>query len=90
MVTRALVGSLLKKYNLDMAKARKRKPARSTSPLDTDADHKVLAVQFNRRELDALRKGLNAHAARGSRANVSQLIRWAVTRADFSKMPDVP
>ena len=72
-----------------MPTKKKRRP-KGESPLDTDADQKVLAVQFNKRELDALRKGLNAHHARGSRANVSQLIRWAVTRADFSKMPDVP
>ena len=51
---------------------------------------KVLAVQFNRRELDVLREALESHQARGSRVTVSQLIRWAVNNIDFDQMPEVP
>jgi len=61
-----------------------------TSPLDTVKDSKVLAVQFNQRELDVLREALEAHQARGSRVTVSQLIRWAVTNTDFAEMPEIP
>jgi hypothetical protein len=59
----------------------------TTSPLDTVQDQKVLAVQFNRRELDVLREALEGHHARGSRVTVSQLIRWAVSNVDFDQMP---
>jgi hypothetical protein len=62
----------------------------TTSPLDTVQDQKVLAVQFNRRELDVLREALESHQARGSRVTVSQLIRWAVNNIDFEQMPEVP
>ena len=62
----------------------------TTSPLDTVQDQKVLAVQFNRRELDVLREVLESHQARGSRVTVSQLIRWAVNNIDFEQMPEVP
>ena len=63
---------------------------KTNSPLDTDEESKVLAVQFNRKELDRLRAALEEHQARGSRVTVSQLIRWAVMRTDFKKMPVVP
>jgi hypothetical protein len=63
---------------------------RTTSPLDTVEDQKVLAVQFNRRELDVLRAALESQRARGSRVTVSQLIRWAVNNIDFDEMPEVP
>jgi hypothetical protein len=66
------------------------KPKREASPLQTTASVKVLAVQFNARELDTLRKAMEEHRARGSRVTVSQLIRWAVTHTDFSEMPEVP
>ena len=62
----------------------------TTSPLDTVQDQKVLAVQFNRRELDVLREALEGHQARGSRVTVSQLIRWAVSNVDFDQMPEIP
>lgn len=50
----------------------------------------MLAVQFNRRELDILREALESQQAQGSRVTVSQLIRWAVANADFDQMPAVP
>jgi len=62
----------------------------TTSPLDTVEDQKVLAVQFNRRELDVLRQALESQQAWGSRVTVSQLIRWAVNNVDFDDMPEVP
>jgi hypothetical protein len=69
-----------------MAKRKKQ----TTSPLDTVAETKVLAVQFNRRELDILREALESQQAQGSRVTVSQLIRWAVANAEFDQMPAVP
>ncbi len=69
---------------------KKWKKQTGSNPLDTDLEQKVIAVQFNAREMDTLREVLEAHQAKGSRVTVSQLIRWAVNHADFSDMPLVP
>jgi hypothetical protein len=62
----------------------------SPTPVHTDKDQVTINVVIYRREMEKLRKVLDAHEARGSRLTLSQAIRYAILQADFEGLPDVP
>ena len=60
------------------------------TPVHTDKDQVTINVVLYRREMEKLRDVLDEHQGRGSRLTVSQAVRYAILRADFDDLPDVP
>jgi len=60
------------------------------TPVHTDKDQVTINVVLYRRELEKLRRVLDAHQERGSRLTVSQAVRYAILQAEFDGLPDVP
>ena len=51
---------------------------------------RTVAVQLGPDEEAILEEALEEHRERGSRATISQLIRYAIVSTDFEEMPAVP